>query len=236
MTTARNSIYFELAEQNLWGVNGIWPFGTVEYEQSQNNIEGFQICYPLTSLSTVNNPTTDERVTRDTLDMIWNITVNTLKRFSTSKDRKVPAPTFSTYATAKGENYWTYAVKPIYNLSKTTNRNGTKFGDDTKQMQAYIKLATNGKGKNIKCHTKIHGPGDKKMSPFRCISVHGSCHPVKHWDGVYWGSHGRNSYGASVVRLKVSEMNFSPCMNPFRTSGVEFDPTEEKLLFPPLYG
>ena len=22
------SIYFQLAEQNLWGVNGIWPFGT----------------------------------------------------------------------------------------------------------------------------------------------------------------------------------------------------------------
>ena len=55
----------------------------------------------------------------------------------------------------------------------------------------------------------IYGPGDKKLSPFRCISVHGSCQPVVKWDGIYWGAHGRNSHGASV-RLRVSEMNFSP--------------------------
>ena len=43
-------IYFELAEQNVWGVNGIWSFGTPKEEQSLDKIEGFQIAYPLTSL------------------------------------------------------------------------------------------------------------------------------------------------------------------------------------------
>ena len=43
-------IYFEVAEQNIFGINGIWPIGIIEYEQSRKNIEGYQLCYPLTSL------------------------------------------------------------------------------------------------------------------------------------------------------------------------------------------
>ena len=153
----------------------MWPFGTVEYEQSQNNTEGFQICYPLTSLSTVEKPTPAEIATRHTLNMMWETTVDALKRFCEK-----------------------YAVKPIYNHSMST-KDGKKFVDPAKPLRTYIKLATNGKGKT------------SNVIPFRCISVHGSCHPVVHWDGIYWGAHGRNSYGASA-RLKVTEMNFSLCM------------------------
>ena len=36
-------IYFELAEQKLWGVFGIWPFGTPKEGQSNDKLEGFQI-------------------------------------------------------------------------------------------------------------------------------------------------------------------------------------------------
>ena len=39
--------------------------------------------------------------------------------------------------------------------------------------------------------------------------VSGFGHPVIHWDGIFWGSHGQTSYGASA-RLRVSEMNFTP--------------------------
>ena len=43
-------IYFELAEQNLWGVSGIYPFGATKEEQNNyDKLEEFQICYPLTS-------------------------------------------------------------------------------------------------------------------------------------------------------------------------------------------
>ena len=41
------------------------------------------------------------------------------------------------------------------------------------------------------------------------MGVHGACHPVVHWNGIFWGSHGQASYGASI-RLRVTEMNFSP--------------------------
>lgn len=102
-------------------------------------------------------------------------------------------------------------MKPLYNHSKTTTKEGAKFIDPAKPMRAYINFVTNGKGKKINSHTKIYGPGDKKTSPFRCLDVHGSCHPVVHWDDIHWGAHGQNSYGASV-RLRVTEMNFSPCV------------------------
>ena len=157
------SIYFELAAQNLWGVNGVSPFSTVEYEQSQNDIEGFQICYPLTSLSTVEKPTPAEIATRHTLNMMWETTVDALKPFceKSKKECKVISPNYSAYMTCKEDGSctndeityedWKYAVKPIYNHSMRT-KDGKKFIDPSKPLCAYIKLATNGKGKHIKCH------------------------------------------------------------------------------------
>ena len=43
------------------------------------------------------------------------------------------------------------------------------------------------------------------------MNIHGTCNPVVHWDSIYWGAHGQASYGASV-RLRLVEMNFTPCM------------------------
>ena len=103
-------------------------------------------------------------------------------------------------------------IKPIYDYRTSTNQNtGETYKDYTKPQRTRIKLLTKGKGKNIRCDTNIFGPGNKKLSPFRCIGVHGSCHPVVHWDGIYWGTHGNTNYGASV-RLRLTEMNFSPCV------------------------
>ena len=105
---------------------------------------------------------------------------------------------------------WTYAVKPLYDYSTTINqKTGEKYKDYTKPMRTYIKLLTKGKGKKIRCETNIFGPGDRKRSPFKYMGIHGACHPVVHWDRIFWGPHGQASYGASIG-LKVTEMNFSP--------------------------
>ena len=109
-------IYFELAEHKLWEVNGIWRFGTPKEGQSNDKLEGFQFYYPLTSTKTVGKPTKAEKATRHVFDMMNNITIDALKKFS--KARKVPAPTYSSYKFAKEENDWTYAVKPLYTHTK----------------------------------------------------------------------------------------------------------------------
>ena len=161
----------------------------------------------MTSIKTVGNPNKAEKATQRVFDKMTNITDDALNNFAEA--RKVPAPTYSSYLTAKEENDWSYAVKPIYDHTKSTNKAGEKFIDYNKPMRAYIKLLTKGKGKKIQCDTMIYGPGDKKLSPWKCMGVHGSCQLVVKWDGIFWGAHGRNSYGASIC-LKAHEMIFTP--------------------------
>lgn len=123
-------IYFELAEQNLWGINGIWPIGTLQEDQSLDAIEGFQRAYPLTSLFSVESPTKAERETRDIFDTMWKTTVDALKKFcrvKPSKGMKVPAPTYSSYITVNTAN----DCIPLYDYS-TSSRYGEKFLDYTK--------------------------------------------------------------------------------------------------------
>ena len=80
-------IYFEVAVHNVYGLTGIWPTGTDKDDQSLDNIEGFQISYPLTSLSTVDNPTPAEIATRHTLNMMWETTVDALKKLCDKKKK-----------------------------------------------------------------------------------------------------------------------------------------------------
>lgn len=213
-------VYFEFAEQNFWGISGNWPLGTDPEDQTLDTIKGFQIAYPLTSLATVKNPTPAEAKTRQILDNIWEISVDAMKRFCSVKDkskRKVPAPTYSSYMAAKEDENWEEAVKPIYAYSTSKDeKTGKKFIDKEKPQKTYIKLITKKEGRDIQCDTKIYGPGDKQVSPFKYMgtpgknSIRGDGHPVVHWDGIFWGSHGQKApYGGSN-RLRVSEMNFTP--------------------------
>ena len=78
---AKLPIYFELVEQNLWGVNGIFPFGLQKDKQVENKLEGYQICYPMTSLKTMGKPTKEERKTQRVFDKVTAITVSFLKKF-----------------------------------------------------------------------------------------------------------------------------------------------------------
>ena len=89
-------IYFELAEQNLWGVYGIWPVNLSKEEQTDNKFEGFQVCYPM--IRTNFKPNKVEKWTQRIFDIMGDITIEALKKFSEA--RKVPKPTYSAYLTA----------------------------------------------------------------------------------------------------------------------------------------
>lgn len=208
-------IYVELSPQKIWGFDGIWGMDVNLEDRDLSNIAGLQIVYPLNSPTTVDNPTKSERATKHAFDQMWNITVAAMKRFCSVSKRKVPAPAYSAYATAKTDEDWTYAVKPVYSYSyykdSSTNK---KFVNKSRPERMFIKFDTKGTGSAMRCKTEIYGPGDKPISPFKYLhssnsNVCGIAHPVVRWDGIYWGSHGQSSYGASV-RLRVSEMNFSP--------------------------
>ena len=206
----KRPIYIELATQNFWGISPSYPYGTRKEHQNSDTIDGFQIAYPLTSFYTVENPTEDEMATKSYLDEMWDITCEAMQSFCSEKKekRKVPAPTYSSFGTAKSEEDWSYAVKPLYDYPKTINKLGQKVTDTSKPLKMYIKLLTKGKGKNLKCLSKIYGPENEQVSPHD-VNMRGEGHPVIRWDGIYWGSHGKNSYGVSL-RLFLTEMNFKP--------------------------
>jgi hypothetical protein len=213
-------IYFEMEEQIIWGISGCWKIGVEDSDKTLDNIEDFQICYPLTTLGTVAKPTAPEKHCKAVFDMMWRITVAAMKRECTKpKDKRVvPSPTYNSYIAAKESDDWTDAVKPLYAPSQTKDqKTGKKFIDPSKPEVAYIKFMTKGEGRKIRTSTKIYGPGNKPVSPFKYmslpstdkVSVRGKSKCVLFWDGIYWGAHGKQPHGASA-RPRVSEMNFVP--------------------------
>ena len=206
-------LYFEGTEQDVWGFTAMYPMGTKDKDKDPNvNMKDIQICYPMTKIT--NKPNKDEASVISIFDELFNATVDALKTecIKEEDDRKVPDSTFSAYITAKSKkskDKWGYAVKPVYAYPKS--QKDPKKQDRTKSQRAYIKLNTFGKGKNLVCRTTIMGPGDKRIDARSLINEkgRGKLHPGFRWKGVYWGSHGKKSYGASVT-LRLAECNYIP--------------------------
>ena len=213
----KRPIFIELTKQFFSGISGVWPFGTDKDSRRLETLEGFQISYPMTSIDTMDCPTTEEIKTRKALDNVVKITLNALKKFCNKprSERSVPPATFNAYITAKSENDWSFAVKPIYDYTNTTDQQtGEKKKDTSRPQRAYLKFITWGKGGNILSTTCVYGPDDQVVNPLEYMwqpdkYVSGFGHPVVRWDGIFWGSHGQTGYGASA-RLHVTEMNFTP--------------------------
>lgn len=206
-------LYLELPEQFFFGINGIYPNGTKDTEKSIEIIEGLQICYLLTSMETIENPTKDEQYAMDTLKALWQLTVKRIGEFVEDEDIELPGVTESAYHASKAKDDPSVVVKPCfdYPMKKVEGKKGKeKLEPDTsKPQRSYLKLETFGKGRKMKCNSLVYGPGDKAISPLRFLDRRGRVKPVIHWSGVYYGAHGKRSWGASVT-LRVSEMNFVP--------------------------
>jgi hypothetical protein len=209
--------YFELPEQFSFGINGCYPMGTEKEDQDEDNISGLQVCYPITNMKTMENPTKSEQAAQYIFDCLaevtWDKLVEQCDPEIDGDERKVPMPTYNSYlgATRGSSVNKSAAVKPPYAYPMAIVKGQKKKVEDrSKPQRAYIKLVTKGTGRSLRCITQIYGPGDKKVSPFKYIEVRGKLVPVMKWDGVFWGSHGQKSSCGASVRLRVSEMNFTP--------------------------
>lgn len=209
--------YFELSEQFCFGMNGVYPMSTADEDKRIENMTGMQICYPLTSMTTIDNPVEKEKQTKEVFDTIyecsWDNMVEQCNPDIESEERKVPPPSYNSYiaATSGKTLRKNEAFKPPYSfpLVKSKENSKKKVEDRSKPQRAYIKLMTKGEGRKMKFHTHLYGPGDKKESPFKYIDKKGKVTPVMKWEGIYWGAHGVKPYGASI-QLRISEMNYTP--------------------------
>jgi hypothetical protein len=210
-------LYFQLPEQFSFGTNASYPINTSKEDKEPDNRIGYQVCYPITSMKTTENPTKVELYAQYILDSLadvtWDKLVEQCDESIDPEDRKVPNPTYNSYLGARrGDSFnRSAAVKPPYAFPMTIPKGQKKkVVDRSKPQRSYIKLITKGTGRSLRCITSIYGPGDKKESPVRYLEVRGRITPVVKWCGVFWGSHGQiSSHGASI-RLRISEMNFTP--------------------------
>jgi len=227
----KRSMFFQLEEQQVWGISGIWPMGTDREDQILDTLEGYQVAYPLTSRNTVQNPTMTELKTQQNFDNIRKTTSLAFRKFcEAEKDRKkskskdipiiVPPSTYSSYLNASEGDDIEEGVKPIYNFStKKDMATGKSTVDKTIPMKAYIKLKSY-KEKDgethAKCATSILGPGNKNISVLKYLQLsddkketRGKIKSVMLWEDIYWGQHGNSTYGCSA-RIKIVELHYNP--------------------------
>ncbi len=196
---------FECASptQHCWGVKINYVYGK---DEEPENMTGYQFCYPLTDMKTVDSPTKAEKAFRNIIDALNNVTVKALQKECSRKETRVPDCTFNSFSAAKAKKNWGYAVKPIYGFQK---KKGTKDDDPTKPLVVYFKLPSRGKGKKLESTAMVYGPGDKRVSAAEFINVRGNIDAILHYDGIYWGAHGQKSFGCST-KTHVPEFNYAP--------------------------
>ena len=226
----KRPIYFQLEQQMLWGISGIWPVGTDRADQTLDTLEGYQITYPMTTINTVNSPTINELKTQKIFDNIRRVTSEAMQRFcKAEKERKkknpsqppiIPSPTYTSYLGAIEEDNIEAAVKPIYSLATRKDPStGKSVVDASIPKKAYIKLKYYKKKADDvgipKCTATIKGPGNKIVSVQKYLqhaqstSTLGTAKCVIQWEDIYWGAHGKSPYGCNA-RIKVVEINYTP--------------------------
>jgi hypothetical protein len=194
---------FELGEQLTFGVNTLHPYDMNDADKTPDTVDSLQICYPMTSMETVNDPTEEEK---HCIDLFDNLIEKTKAKGIEEASRKTSSMPKNARASFKDESTADEVIKPLYFHSKNPE---TKQEDTTKPKKSYIKLITYGKGKQMKVNTVFYGPGDKRVNPMKYVDVRGKIHPVVRLEAVTWGSQGTSDYLA-FIRMKVLQANYTP--------------------------
>lgn len=216
--TYSDDIRLELAPRKTYGIFPSYPFGMAKDLQGPDTINGYQFTYPLTTQETVNSPTKEEQYLIDVFDYLSGLMWEKLcEEVEKDDESHIPPVSKNCYlgATAKkGGINKSYAIKPIYEYPNKQDdgkqsANKKREKDTTQPLRIYMKLNCFGSGNNLKCFTKIYGPGNKMVSPAKYHKVQCTIHPVLQLKKIFWGSHGKNTHGVSL-NMHVSEMNIVP--------------------------
>ena len=205
--------YFELPEQYTFGFNPNYTFGVDENDRTDDDLKGWQVCYNLASMKTVDDPTENEQYARRIFEELHNAAVQTFidECSKPKKDRKAPTVSVGSYLDIMNDSEkdrdWNDGVKFPFSWPY---KEGTKTLDMTKPPRAYIKLMTSGSGKNLRVNTEIRGPGHVKKSPSSYEGVRGTIHPVVKFVGLYWGQHGPDNPQGCSIKLQLAQCKYTP--------------------------
>lgn len=199
-----------------------WCFGVNKQEDKSGNLDGFQACYNCSSKNTAQNPTEEEQNVMDSLNTVREALVN----FLASEESDLEAvPEGAKLFLERGDA----GVKPILSqkmiLDPTDPKKKRKIPDPNPEvaLRVYAKLMCKKGDDGVKITTKFYAPGDKPVNPIiyselspnapmkegKPMATGGTMTPVFKVEGVFYGAHGKNPYGASV-QIKLSEANYVP--------------------------
>ena len=229
-------VLFEIAPQEILG---IFENFVMSKPKIQENLNGYQITYPLNSFHTIECPEKEEVETKNRFDFLHKASVDAIIKFCEEENAKenshdadqlqkpenvrteytssLPGPTRSQYTQAANRKRPALAVKALYELAKVKDeKSGQKITDPSKSKVAYLKLMTKGLGDKLEVNTDIYGPNNKLMPATAFVwntgdgkTKKGLAHPVILWDRIYFGQHGNTPCGASN-KIFVAEMNYTP--------------------------
>lgn len=229
------TLYITAPEQNCFGISYNYPMGTNEDDKVPENAKGLQICYPLTSLSTVNDPTESEQAFRNTIMALWQASVDKGREEAEKDEPGIPGVSVNSFTAAAKKGTWEKAVKVPF--SRPRNKEDKKTFDLSKPESMYVKLVTTGQGPAMKALTPFYGPGDKKLNALRFADVRGKIEPCFMWEGVYYGAHGPEAPQGASLRFKLVEANYTPqtlsSLPHHRMLSKNSAPEEEGDTYPP---
>lgn len=215
-------LYVE-APQQMIGTFGLaynYPMDLVEEEKKPHNATGMQLCYPITSMKTVKEPTPQEQAFKNMLESMWNLTCDHAKAmYEEHEDEEfLPGPaanSISAVVNNKKNQDWKKAVKYPYDAAKF-GKDSKMAGqpDPSKPAKLYAKLVSTGKQDKLSIKTRFYMTDEdgieKQVSPMSVSGVNGNIVPLFKWDQSFWGAHGQKSPVGVSMRLKLAEALFYP--------------------------
>ncbi len=204
------TLYVRLPEQQTYGVSYSHDLKVPKEERTAKNAKGLQICYPLTSLKTAQNPTPKEQATKDIFRGLWQATVDSAVAELENKKTLMPKIAIASLKMQANsdEPVWEEAVK--FPFSHPKDKLDKKKLDTTKPETIYMKLVSSGSGETLRAQSQFYGPGDKPVNPIAYVNTPGLLTPCVLWEGAYYGTHGSEASHGTSLRFKIVQANFTP--------------------------
>ena len=221
-----------------YGISECYKIGTKEEDRSPDNLNGFQMCYPL--FADTKHPTREEKLTKQIFDDLWKLGKAHIKKIVDEEGEEadnLPENLIPLVNTPSG------GFKPPYDYPKKKDPKNPKkkVSDTDKVQQSYIKLKSFGAGADLKVSTKLYYKGSNKMVPIahesktddkymlkgkpipRAVGQRAKADPYFSVKGIFLGGHGTTPYGASL-QIKLHEADWYPlASSDFRMSRKKVD-------------
>jgi len=188
---------FALPPSSTFGVTINHKASVPEEKRNDESREGYSVAYQVTSRDTATKPSASEQTIINAFESLHEAVCT----FVLNNKAKLP-PQSRAMVNTDGVG----AIKPLLEKAVPNKKDPTKMNG----ARVYLKLVTQGKGKDIRVLTPFYTPGNKLENPAGFVDVRGRIEPVVRIERIYFGNHGTESPYCASLKGEVIEANFIP--------------------------